>query len=76
MTESEVIAAVVYELNVVNNMIEWVVDTGATRHICSNKEMFLDYEEVIDTESVYLGDARTASVAGKGKVIFEKINNK
>lgn len=63
MTESEVIAAVVSEVNLVNNMIEWVVDTGATRHICSNKEMFLDYEEVID------GDARTASVAGKGKVL-------
>ena len=76
MTESGVMATVVFEVNLVNNMIEWVVDTGATRHICSNKEMFLDYEEVIDRESVYLGDARTASVAGKGKVIFEKINNK
>ncbi|KAK9992238.1 hypothetical protein SO802_027223 [Lithocarpus litseifolius] len=67
LTESEVIAAVVSEVNVVNNMIEWVADTGATRHICSNKEMFLDYEEVIDRESVYLGDAHTASVAREGK---------
>lgn len=65
LTESEVIAAVVSEVNLVNNMIEWVVDTEATRHICSNKEMFLDYEEVID------GDARTASVAGKGKVLLK-----
>lgn len=76
LTESEVIAAVVSEVNLVNNMIEWVVDTGATRHICSNKEMFLDYEEVIDGESVYLGDARTASVAGKGKVLLKLTSGK
>ena len=76
LTESGVMATIVFEVNLVNNMIEWVVDTGATKHICSNKEMFLDYEEVIDGESIYLEDARTASVAGKGKVIFEKINSK
>ena len=33
--------------------------------------MFLDYEEVIDGESIYLGDARTASVAGKGKELLK-----
>lgn len=76
LTEIEVIAAVVSEANLVNNMIEWVVDTGATRHICSNKEMFLDYEEVIDGESVYLGDARTACVAGKGKVLLKLTSGK
>ena len=62
LTESEVIAVVVSEVNLVNNMIEWVVDTGASRHICSNKEMFLDYEKVIDGESVYLGDARVPNM--------------
>lgn len=76
LTESEVIAAVVSEVNLVNNMIEWVVDTGAIRHIYSNKEMFLDYEEVIDGESVYLEDARTASVAGKGKVLLKLTSGK
>ena len=76
LTESEVIAAVVSEVNLVNIMIEWVVDTGATRHICPNKEMFLDYEKVIDGESVYLGDARTASVAGKGKALLKLTSGK
>ena len=76
LTESEVIAVVVSEVNLVNNMIEWVVDTGASRHIYSNKEMFLDYEKVMDGESVYLGDARTASVAGKGKVLLKLTSGK
>lgn len=71
LTESEVIAAVVSEVSLVNNKIEWLVDTGATWHICSNKEMFLDYEEVIDGESVYLGDDGTTSVARKGKVLLK-----
>ena len=62
LTESEVIAVVVSEVNLVNNMIEWVVDTGASRHIYSNKEMFLDYEKVMDGESVYLGDARVPNM--------------
>ena len=76
LTESGVMATVVFEVNLVNNMIEWVVDTGATKHICSNKEMFLDYEEVIDGESIYLEDARTTSVAGIGKVLLKLTSGK
>uniref|UniRef100_A0A2N9HRF5 Uncharacterized protein n=1 Tax=Fagus sylvatica TaxID=28930 RepID=A0A2N9HRF5_FAGSY len=76
LTESEVIAAVVSKVNLVNNMTEWVVDTGATRHICSSKELFLNYEEATDGENVYLGDARTARVAGKGKVLLKLTSGK
>uniref|UniRef100_A0A2N9FSN7 Retrovirus-related Pol polyprotein from transposon TNT 1-94-like beta-barrel domain-containing protein n=1 Tax=Fagus sylvatica TaxID=28930 RepID=A0A2N9FSN7_FAGSY len=76
LTESEVIAAVVSKVNLVNNMTEWVVDTGATRHICSSKELFLNYEEATDGENVYLGDARTTRVAGKGKVFLKLTSGK
>ena len=49
-------AALVSEMKLVNNITNWVVDTGATIHICFSKELFLNYEEVINEENVYLGD--------------------
>ena len=67
--ESE--AALVLEMKFVNNMIDWVVDTGATRHICSSEELFINYEEVTDEENVYLGGSGTARVARTGKVLLK-----
>ena len=64
-------AALFSEMKLVNNITDWVVDTGATRAICFSKELFLNYEEVIDEENVYLGDSSTARVAGKGKVLLK-----
>jgi hypothetical protein len=71
LIELEVIAAVVSEVNLVNNIFECVLDTGATRHICTNRNLFLEYEEVNDSENVFLSDARTAKVVCKGKVILK-----
>ena len=69
VSESE--AALVLEMKFVNNMIDWVVDTGATRHICSSEELFINYEEVTDEENVYLGGSGTARVARTGKVLLK-----
>ena len=40
--------ALVLEMNLVNNITDCVVDIGAPRHIFFNKELFLNYEKVID----------------------------
>ena len=71
LTESDIIVAVVSEVNLVNNLSEWVLDTRATKHICTNRNMFAEYEEVNDGESVFLGDASTTKVVGKVKVILK-----
>ena len=63
-------------MKLVNNITNWVVDTRATRHICFSKELFLNYEEVIDEENVYLGDSGTARVAGKGNVLLKFTSGK
>ena len=55
-------------MKLVNNITDWVVDTRATRHICFSEELFLNYEEVIDEENVYLEDYGTTRVARRGKV--------
>ena len=47
-----------------------MVDFGATRHICANKDTFASYTPLGDEERVvYLGDSQTARVLGKAKVI-------
>ncbi|PHT43587.1 hypothetical protein CQW23_17612 [Capsicum baccatum] len=60
----EVIAAVIVEANLVANKTDWVLDTGASRKFCANKELFHDFEESTDGECVYMGDSTTAKVIG------------
>jgi len=59
-------------VNVVTNVNKWVVDSGATRHICANKSMFTSYTTMGDgEEQVYLGDWRITLVQGKEKVLLK-----
>uniref|UniRef100_M1CMY3 Gag-pol polyprotein n=1 Tax=Solanum tuberosum TaxID=4113 RepID=M1CMY3_SOLTU len=53
----DMIIAIISEINVVTNMRNWVIDSGATRHICINKNDFVSYTQVEKGEDiVYLGD--------------------
>ena len=61
----------------VTNSKNWVVDSGATRHICANKDGFTSYTPVGDDEKVvYLGDSHIAQVLGKGKVMLKLTSGK
>ena len=42
----DIIVAVISQVNVVTNVNKWVVDSGATRHICANKSLFTSYTVV------------------------------
>nr|GMD74886.1 Retrovirus-related Pol polyprotein from transposon TNT 1-94 [Ipomoea batatas] len=55
--ESMVIAAVITEANVVGDLEEWVVDTGASCHFCSNKDLFKKLEPASEGEQVYMGNS-------------------
>ncbi|KAL0319909.1 UNVERIFIED_CONTAM: hypothetical protein Sradi_5252400 [Sesamum radiatum] len=57
----EVIAAVVVEANLVENKSDWILDTGASKHFCSNKELFQELKEAADGECVYMGNSATAA---------------
>ncbi|XP_047250086.1 uncharacterized protein LOC107876786 [Capsicum annuum] len=73
----EIIAAVISEVNMVAHIKEWSVDSGATRHICTNREAFAFYTSIgDDSEVVYLGYSRTAKVLGKGKVLLKLTSGK
>ena len=61
----------------VTNSKNWLVDSGATRHIFENIDVFTFYTLVEDDKNVvYLGDSHTAQVLGKGKVMLKLTSGK
>ncbi|XP_075103702.1 uncharacterized protein LOC142178271 [Nicotiana tabacum] len=77
LTESgDMIVVVVVEANMVANKTYWILDTGASRHLCANKELFHDFEDSTDGECVYMGNSTTAGVMGKGKVFLKLTSEK
>ncbi|KAL0451381.1 UNVERIFIED_CONTAM: Retrovirus-related Pol polyprotein from transposon RE2 [Sesamum latifolium] len=64
------------EANLVENKTDWILDTGASKHFCSNKELVQEFEEAADGECVFMGNSATASVLGKGKVLLKLTSGK
>ncbi|CAN1185666.1 Retrovirus-related Pol polyprotein from transposon TNT 1-94, partial [Linum perenne] len=74
--EEKVYAAVVLETNVVEGRADWIVDSGACKHFCYNKELFSELEEAATGEMVYMGNASSATVQGKGKILLKLTSGK
>ena len=63
---------VVSKVNLVgSNLREWWIDYGATRHGCSNKNMFTSFEPVDSGEKLSMGNSATSEIQGQGKVILK-----
>lgn len=50
---------VVFNLTMVDGNKDWVIDSGATRHIYKGEEV------------IYFGDSRSTLVLGKGKILLK-----
>ncbi|XP_021764848.1 uncharacterized protein LOC110729418 [Chenopodium quinoa] len=74
--KEDIIAAVVVEANLVKNKIEWILDTGASRHFCANKALMTEFEDVTNGDHGYMGNSSTAGVLGKGKVHLKLTSTK
>ncbi|CAJ2667187.1 unnamed protein product [Trifolium pratense] len=75
--DDDIIATVISQANIVIDVSKWVIDSGATRHICASKDAFTSYTVVGEgEEQVYLGDSRTVAVQGKGKVMLKLTSGK
>ncbi|KAK9688757.1 hypothetical protein RND81_09G009000 [Saponaria officinalis] len=70
----DIIAVVIVEANLMGNVAEWILDTGASRNFCADKGLFAEFEEVADGECVYMGNSSSAMITGKGK-IFRKLTS-
>ena len=46
----------------------WIVDSGATCHICNSKELFVDYQPLPKPQKVTVGDNHTIEAIGTGAV--------
>ena len=49
---------------------EWYVDTGATRHVCSDKSMFSSYTP-IKGRNLLMDNSATSQIEGIGRVIVK-----
>ncbi|KAL0290393.1 UNVERIFIED_CONTAM: hypothetical protein Sangu_2576400 [Sesamum angustifolium] len=47
---------------------DWWYDSGATVHVCNDKNQFKHYEDVAEGQQVLMGNASTTIVLGKGNV--------
>lgn len=61
-----------------NEVNSWIVDSGATCHICNNKQSFLEFHSSKRPQHVTLGDGHSLSATGTGNVVIELLlgNNK
>lgn len=64
---TEDLIAVVTEVNAAIDVVEWIIDSGATRHICSQKSLFKTLNES-PRDNIFLDDASALQVAGIGEV--------
>ena len=73
----EIITVVLSQINFVTNVKYWVIDFGATRHICADKDAFVCYLSMRNKEElVYLGDSQTTKVLGKWKILLKLTSSK
>ncbi|CAL9248066.1 unnamed protein product, partial [Arabidopsis halleri] len=66
------LCAVVTEVNTVeDNPLEWWYDTGATTHICVDKDMFCSYQKCKSEERLLMGNTGSSKIEGYGKVVLK-----
>ncbi|PKI57552.1 hypothetical protein CRG98_022023 [Punica granatum] len=70
------LSVVVSEENLIgSNPKEWWLDTGATRHVCSNRDLFSMLEPVTG-ERIYMGNSAHSTVEGQCKVVLKMTSGK
>ena len=50
---------------------QWIVDSGATCHMCNDKGLFDDFSDLPQAQDVTLGDGHNLKAVGRGSVTLE-----
>ncbi|PHT74170.1 hypothetical protein T459_21447 [Capsicum annuum] len=74
--EYDDLCAMFMECNLVGNPREWWMDSGATHHVCANKELFLSFASAQAEEMLYMANFATAKVEGTGKICLKMSSGK
>ncbi|KAK4383188.1 hypothetical protein Sango_2800800 [Sesamum angolense] len=69
------LSIVVFEANLVDNPREWWIDTGATRHICSDKDIFSTFTP-INGRKLFMENSATSSIVGTDNVVLKMTSGK
>ena len=71
------LSVVVSEVNFIgNNTKECWMDTGATHHVCLDKNMFSSYHSIDNGEQLFMGNSSSSKVEGQGKVVLKMTSGK
>ncbi|PHT67156.1 hypothetical protein T459_31581 [Capsicum annuum] len=70
------LCAMFSECNLVGNPREWWMDSGDTRHVCANKELFSSFALAQAEEMIYMANSATAKVEGTGKICLKMTSDK
>ena len=62
-----------YKKDEPNEVHKWYLDSGASNHMCRNKNMFVELDESVKT-NVALGDESKMEVKGKGNILIRLKN--
>ena len=64
------------ECNFVGNPWEWWIDSGASCHVCANKELFSSYTPAPTDEKLFMANSVVAKVEGTDKVLLKMTSDK
>ena len=67
----EPLVAMVTEINILEGLGGWWIDSGATRHVCYDKTWFKTYTILNEKKKIMLGDSHTIEVVGIGEVLLK-----
>ncbi|GJU72860.1 zinc finger, CCHC-type containing protein [Tanacetum coccineum] len=76
---SEMNIGMIQELHIASVTItndDWWYDSGATTHVCNNRDLFKTYKETEDRHEVMIGDNHTSKVIGSGNVEIQFTSRK
>ena len=48
----------------------WIVDSGATCHMCDDRKLFLNFNSLAEPRYITLGDGHTVKAGGRGVVLL------
>ena len=76
--ESDIdLTTIIFEVNMMgSNPKEWWIDTSATCHVCSDKNMFSTFEPIENEEKTYMGNSATSEIKGQGNVVLKMTHGK
>ncbi|PHU25899.1 Chlorophyll a-b binding protein 3C, chloroplastic [Capsicum chinense] len=74
--ECDDLCAMFSECNLMGNPSEWWMDSGATRHVCANKELFSLFASAQVEEMIYMANSATAKVERIGKICLNMTSGK